>query len=72
MQHSGAVELYRSGTDAQAMGNRLVRFAQDQSVENLPFARGKLGHLVSCLADAPLDWSSWPGSPTFDGRKEAA
>ena len=27
MQHSGAVELYRSGTDAQALGNRLVRFA---------------------------------------------
>ena len=72
MQHSGAVEFYRPDADAQAMGNRLVRVALDEAVENLSFARGKLRDLVSCLADAPLRWPSQPDSPAFDCRKKAA
>ncbi len=39
MQHPGAVDLNCPDTDAQAMGNRLVRFALDQAVQDLSFRR---------------------------------
>ena len=42
MQHPGAVDLNCPDTDAQAMGNRLVRFALNQAIEDLSFAPGKL------------------------------
>ena len=72
MQHPGAVELNCPDTDAQTMGNRLVLLTLNQAVENLPFARGKLRDLVSCLAHASLGWPSQADSPAFDGRKKAA
>ena len=72
MQHPGAVDLNCPDTDAQAMGNRLVRFALNQAVEDLSFPPGKLRDLVRCLADAPLGWPSEADPPAFDGREKAA
>ena len=72
MQHPGAVDLNCPDTDAQAMGNRLVRFALNQAIEDLSFAPGKLRDLVSCLADAPLGRPGEADPPAFDGREKAA
>ena len=72
MQHPGAVDLNCPDADAQAMGNRLVRFALDQAVEDLSFPPGKLRDLVSCLADVPLGRPGKADSPAFDGCEKAA
>ena len=72
MQHPGAVDLNCPDTDAQAMGNRLVRFALNQAIEDLSFAPGKLRDLVSCLADAALGGSSETDFPAFDCSEKAA
>ena len=72
MQHPGAVDLNCPDTDAQAMGNRLVRFTLNQPVEDLSFAPRKLRDLVSCVADAPLGRPGETDFPAFDCREKAA
>ena len=72
MQHPGAVDLNRPDANAQAMRNRLVRFALDQAIEDLSFAPGKLRDLVSCVADAPLGRPGETNFPAFDCREQAA
>ena len=72
MQHPGAVDLNRPDANAQAMRNRLVRFALDQAVEDLSFPPGQLRDLVSCLADVPLGRPGKADSPAFDGCEKAA
>ena len=72
MQHPGAVDLNCPDTNAQAMGNCLVRFALDQAVEHLSFPPGKLRDLVSCLPDPPFGWPGKADPPAFDRREEAA
>ena len=72
MKHAGPVDLHRPDTDAQTMGDRLVRLSLHQAIEDLSLAPGQLRDLVSRLACTAFGWRSRPDLPALDGREEAA
>ena len=53
------------------MGDHLVRFAQDEPIENLPLTPRKLRDPVSCLPHSLLHRPSGANSPAFNRREKA-